>query len=166
MKLSQIHSPKELKQCTEAELLEITQEIRKAIIYRASSQGSHIALIGYGTLSGGEAFKALNHIATLQSNCIIIINDNNQSITQNHGGLYTHLKELRDTNGHCQNNMFKAMSFYYRYIEEDNSSSFLITEFKSVKDYPRPIILHIRTTKGFRQKVATYYSQSNINYIN
>ena len=58
MKLSQIHSPKELKQCTEAELLEITQEIRKVIIYRTSIQGGHIALIGYGTLSGGEAFEA------------------------------------------------------------------------------------------------------------
>lgn len=62
--------------------------------------------------------------------------------------------------------MFKAMSFNYRYIEEGNSSSSLITEFKSVKDYPRPIILHIRTTKGFGQKVATHYSQSNINFIN
>ena len=103
-------------------------------------------------MSGDEAFEALNHIATLQSNCIITINDNTQSITQNHGGLYTHLKELRDTNGHCQNNMFKAMSFDFRYIEEGNSSSSLITEFKSVKDYPRPIILHIRTTKGFGQK--------------
>ena len=60
--------------------------------------------------------------------------------------------------------MFKAMSFDYRYIEEGNSSSSLIIEFKSVKDYPRPIILHIRPTKGFGQKVVTYYSQSNINY--
>ena len=62
--------------------------------------------------------------------------------------------------------MVKSMSFDYRYIEEGNSSSSLIIEFKSVKDYPRPIILHSRTTKGFRQKVATYYSHSNINFIN
>ena len=251
MKLSQIHSPKELKQYTEAELLEIAQEIREVIIHRTSIKGGHvgpslgatdiilalhyvfncprdkiifdishqsyahkiltdrlegftqenkfytvsgysnpresncdlfhlghastalslacglvigrdlnqtkenvITLIGDGALSGGEAFEALNHIATLQSNCIIIINDNNQSIAENHGGLYSHLKELRDTGGNCQNNMFKAMGLEYRYIENGNSVLSLIEEFKSVKDYPRPIILHIHTTKGCGYKSA------------
>ena len=251
MKLSQIHSAGDLKQCTEAELLEIAREIREAIIHRTSIRGGHvgpslgatdiilalhyvfncpgdkiifdishqsyahkiltdrlegftqenkfstvsgysnpresncdlfhlghastalslacglvigrdlnqtkeniIALIGDGALSGGEAFEALNHLATLRSNCIVIINDNDQSIAENHGGLYTHLKELRGTNGTCTNNMFKALGFDYRYIEEGNSVLSLIAEFKSVINYPRPIILHLRTTKGFGYRAA------------
>nr|WP_252894648.1 1-deoxy-D-xylulose-5-phosphate synthase N-terminal domain-containing protein [Veillonella denticariosi] len=104
-----------------------------------SNKGKHHrAHRGDGALSGGEAFEALNHLATLRSNCIVIINDNDRSIAENHGGLYTHLKELRDTNGACTNNMFKALGFDYRYIEEGNSVLSLIAEFKSVINYPRP----------------------------
>ena len=107
-----------------------------------------IAMIGDGALSGGEAYEALNHLATMSSQCLIIINDNEQSIAENHGGLYTHLQQLRETNGESPNNIFKALGFSYRYIDDGNSLSSLIHAVKDCKDEITPTVLHIHTTKG------------------
>lgn len=107
-----------------------------------------IALIGDGSLSGGEALEGLSNAAVLGSNIIIILNDNEMSIAENHGGLYTNLRLLRQTNGTAECNMFKALGFEYRYIEEGNSISKLIETFKQIKDSPHPVLLHIHTTKG------------------
>ena len=69
-----------------------------------------IALIGDGSLSGGEALEGLNVAGSeLNSNLIIIVNDNQQSISETHGGIYKNLKELRETKGKAKNNMFKAI---------------------------------------------------------
>ena len=56
-----------------------------------------IAVIGDGSLSGGEALEGLDFASELQSNFIIIVNDNDMSIAENHGGLYKNLKELRES---------------------------------------------------------------------
>lgn len=108
-----------------------------------------IAMIGDGALSGGEAYEALNHLATMPSQCLIIINDNEQSIAENHGGLYTHLQQLRETNGKSPNNIFKALGFSYRYIDDGNSLASLIHAVKDCKDETTPTVLHIHTTKGY-----------------
>ena len=64
-----------------------------------------VAVIGDGSLSGGEALEGLNFAGSeLNSNFIIIVNDNQQSIAENHGGLYKNLDELRETNGQASNN--------------------------------------------------------------
>ena len=120
------------------------------IIGRDLQHGTHpiIAMIGDGALSGGEAYEALNHLATMSSQCLIIINDNEQSIAENHGGLYTHLQQLRETNGESPNNIFKALGFSYRYIDDGNSLSSLIHAVKDCKDEITPTVLHIHTTKG------------------
>ena len=108
-----------------------------------------IAMIGDGALSGGEAYEALNHLSTMSSQCLIIINDNEQSIAENHGGLYTHLQQLRETNGESPNNIFKALGFSYRYIDDGNSLTSLIHAVKNCKDEITPTVLHIHTTKGY-----------------
>ena len=108
-----------------------------------------IAMIGDGALSGGEAYEALNHLATMSSQCLIIINDNDQSIAENHGGLYKHLQQLRETNGKSPNNIFKALGFSYRYIDDGNSLASLIHAVKDCKDETTPTVLHIHTTKGY-----------------
>lgn len=108
-----------------------------------------IAMIGDGALSGGEAYEALNHLATMSSQCLIIINDNEQSIAENHGGLYTHLQQLRETNGESPNNIFKALGFSYRYIDDGNSLASLIHAVKDCKNEITPTVLHIHTTKGY-----------------
>lgn len=113
-----------------------------------------IALIGDGSLSGGEAFEGLNNAGELKSNFIVIVNDNEMSIAKNYGGLYENLKELRETNGKSQNNFFKTLGFDYIYVEEGNNIEALIQAFKMVKDTNKPIVVHIHTLKGKGYKPA------------
>lgn len=107
-----------------------------------------IAVIGDGSLSGGEAFEGLDYVAELGTNMIIIVNDNQMSIAENHGGLYKNLKELRDSNGQCECNFFKAMGLDYIYVNDGNDVQALIEAFSKVKDIQHPIVVHINTLKG------------------
>lgn len=111
-------------------------------------KGNVIALIGDGSLSGGEALEGLDNAADLNSNIIIVVNDNEMSIAENHGGLYKNLQELRETNGKSENNFFKTLGFDYIYVNEGNNIEKLIEGFKQVKDAARPVVVHIRTLKG------------------
>lgn len=113
-----------------------------------------IAIIGDGALSGGEAFEGFDYAATLDSNMIIIVNDNDQSIAENHGGLYRGLRELRETNGESSNNIFKALGLDYRFVAKGNDLETLIDVFKDVKDINHPIVLHIVTQKGKGYAIA------------
>lgn len=107
-----------------------------------------IAIIGDGSLSGGIAFEALSNAAEQGNNIIIIVNDNDQSIAENHGGLYGNLKVLRETNGEAENNFFKSLGLDYKYVADGNDIEKLIEVFESVKDIDHPIVLHIKTQKG------------------
>lgn len=108
-----------------------------------------VAIIGDGALSGGMAYEGLNTIATLGTNAIIIINDNDQSIAKNpKGGIYTALESLRETKEQATNNIFKALGYDYHYLEDGNNLEKLISLFKEVKDIDHPVVLHIYTEKG------------------
>lgn len=114
-----------------------------------------IAVIGDGSLSGGEALEGLNYAGSeLNSNFIIIVNDNDQAIAENHGGIYKNLKDLRATKGQCSHNLFKAMGLDYMYIDEGNNIERLIEGLKKVKDMDHPIVVHISTIKGKGYKRA------------
>lgn len=119
-----------------------------------SEKHNVIALIGDGSLSGGEALEGFSNAAVLNSNIIIVVNDNEMSIAENHGGLYNNLRLLRETKGTAECNMFKALGFDYLYVEDGNSLESLIAAFKQVKDTPRPTVVHIRTLKGKGYKPA------------
>ena len=107
-----------------------------------------IALIGDGSLSGGEALEGLDNAAVLNSNIIIIVNDNEMSIAENHGGLYGNLKQLRETQGQAECNMFKVLGFDYMYVENGNNVQDLINAFSRIKDTNKPTVVHIHTLKG------------------
>lgn len=107
-----------------------------------------VAVIGDGSLSGGEAFEGLNMAAELGTNIIIVVNDNEMSIAENHGGLYRNLALLRQTNGQAECNFFRTFGFDYHYVEQGNDIETLIAAFSKVKDTPRPTIVHIHTEKG------------------
>lgn len=107
-----------------------------------------IAVIGDGSLSGGEAYEGLNNIAESNSNMIIIVNDNDMSIAENHGGLYKNLKLLRETQGKSPCNFFKSLGLDYIYIENGHDISTLVNEFKKIKNISHPIVVHIKTIKG------------------
>ena len=113
-----------------------------------------IAVIGDGSLSSGEALEGLDFASELQSNFIIIVNDNEMSIAENHGGLYKNLKELRESKGRSSCNLFKAMNLDYKYIENGNDIDTLIHSFYDIKDIDHPIVVHINTQKGKGYKLA------------
>lgn len=113
-----------------------------------------IALIGDGSLSGGEALEGLDYAGEYDKNLIIIVNDNDQSIAENHGGIYKNLKELRETNGNSSNNMFKSFGLDYRYLDNGHNIKALIELFESIKNINHPIVLHIHTIKGKGLKFA------------
>lgn len=112
------------------------------------NRGNVIAVVGDGSLSGGEALEGIDWAAELNSNFIIVVNDNQMSIAENHGGLYQGLEQLRQSNGMCENNMFKAMGLDYIYVDKGNDIDALIKAFKQVKDIDHPIVVHINTLKG------------------
>lgn len=110
--------------------------------------GNVVAIIGDGSLSGGEALEGLDYAAEIDGNLIIVVNDNDMSIAENHGGLYSNLKLLRETNGKAECNLFKAMGLDYVYVDKGNDIPSLIAAFQSVKDSSKPVVVHIRTLKG------------------
>ncbi len=107
-----------------------------------------IAIIGDGSLSGGEALEGLDFASELNSNLIIVVNDNDMSIAENHGGLYQNLKLLRDTDGKAECNLFRAMGLDYVFVKNGNDIPSLVEAFKQVKDSTYPIVVHICTQKG------------------
>ena len=118
------------------------------------SKENIIAVIGDGALSGGEAYEGLDYARELNSNLIVVVNDNQMSIAENHGGLYKHLESLRNSDGKAENNIFKALGFDYYFVKNGNSIEDLIEAFKNVKDCSRPTVVHICTKKGCGYKFA------------
>lgn len=118
-----------------------------------------IAIIGDGSLSGGEALEGMDFAAELGSNMIIVVNDNDMSIAENHGGLYSNLKLLRETNGQAECNLFKAMGLDYVYVDHGNDLRELIGAFRQVKDSKKPVVVHINTLKGKGYKPAEEHKE-------
>jgi len=120
-------------------------------------KGDHenvVAVIGDASLGGGMAFEGLDYGATLGSNLIIIVNDNDMSIAHNHGGIYADLRLLRNTNGTADNNIFRSFGYSYRYVNYGNDIQCLINAFREVKDIDHPVVVHINTMKGMGLPVA------------
>lgn len=107
-----------------------------------------IAIIGDGSMSGGEAYEGLNNAVENGTNMIVIVNDNGMSIAENHGGLYKNLQDLRESDGKCECNFFKTMGFDYHYVNDGHDFTKLIATFKEVKDADHPVLIHIHTIKG------------------
>ena len=107
-----------------------------------------IAVVGDGALSGGEAFEGLNCAATLGSNLIILVNDNDWSIAENHGGLYKNLRLLRETDGAAPCNYFRAMGLDYCFVRDGHDTGSLVDMFTGIRDTEHPTVVHICTEKG------------------
>lgn len=107
-----------------------------------------VAIIGDGSLSGGQALEALDYAGEFKGNFIILFNDNDMSIAENHGGMYEGLKALRESKGQAKDNLFKAFGLDYRFVEDGNDVAALIQAFEDVKDIDHPVVLHVVTQKG------------------
>ena len=111
-------------------------------------EGNVIAVIGDGSLSGGEALEGIDFAGEMDTNLIIVVNDNDMSIAENHGGMYRNLKLLRDTEGKAECNLFKAMGLDYVFVKAGNDIRSLIEGFEGVKGSKKPVVVHIVTQKG------------------
>ena len=107
-----------------------------------------VAVIGDGSLSGGLAFEGLDNAAELGTNLIIVVNDNEWSISEDHGGIYANLAELRATRGHTKDNYFRSMGLDYRYLENGNDEAACEEALASLRGCDHPVVLHIHTHKG------------------
>ncbi len=125
----------------------------------AGGKENVIAVIGDGSLSGGEALEGLDFGGTLRSNFIIVVNDNDMSIAENHGGMYDNLRELRESNGTAANNLFRSFGLDYCYVADGNDIASLIAAFERVKDIDHPIVVHISTLKGKGFKPAEEHKE-------
>ena len=121
--------------------------------------GNVIAVIGDGSLSGGEALEGLDFAGEMHSNFIVVINDNDMSIAENHGGLYRNLKLLRDTDGKAECNLFRAMGLDYVFVKDGNDIEALIAAFRQVKDSKTPVAVHIGTQKGKGYALAEQHKE-------
>lgn len=119
-----------------------------------------VAFIGDASLGGGMALEALDYAPELGSNFIVVVNDNQMSIAENHGELYNHLAELRRTDGQAPDNIFKALGYEYVYVAEGNDLRHLIRAFRQVKDSPRAVVVHINTMKGKGLPVAEAHKET------
>lgn len=117
-------------------------------------KGNVIAVIGDGSLSGGEALEGLNNAGVFEGNLIIIVNDNEMSIAENHGGLYKNLRELREKEGRVECNLFKALGLEYHFIKDGNNIEELVESFSRVKDTQKPVLIHMCTQKGKGLEIA------------
>ncbi len=125
----------------------------------AGGKQNVVAVIGDGSLSGGIAFEGLDYGATLGSNFIVVVNDNDMSIAENHGGIYADLRLLRHTNGTGEPNLFRSMGYAYRYVQYGNDLRSLIEAFREVKDINYPVVVHINTMKGMGLPVAEAHKE-------
>ena len=107
-----------------------------------------VAIIGDGALGGGEALEGLNYLGEYRNNLILILNDNDQSVAENHGGLYQHLRELRETGGNSERNLFKCLGLAYHYLENGHDTRQLVELLSNVKDSSHPVVIHVHTIKG------------------
>lgn len=123
-----------------------------------------IALVGDGALSGGEALEGLNNAASLGSNIILIINDNDMSIAENHGGLYQNLRLLRETDGKAECNLFRALGFDYSFVRDGNDFNEIVTALEKAKDTDHPVVIHMCTVKGKGYRFAEI-NKENWHYI-
>ena len=119
-----------------------------------------VAVIGDGSLSGGEAFEGFDYIGAQKTNFIVVVNDNQMSIAETHGSLYKNLALLRETKGEAPCNIFKALGFDYMYVDEGNDLESLIKAFKKVRNIDHPIVVHLNTKKGFGLPVAEEHKEA------
>lgn len=109
-----------------------------------------ISVIGDGSLTGGMAYEALNNASHLKSNFIIVLNDNNMSISRNVGGMSKYLNGLRTADAYTD--LKKGVE----------------TALKRVPVAGKPIVEHIRKTKsGIKQLLVPgmFFEDMGITYL-
>jgi 1-deoxy-D-xylulose-5-phosphate synthase len=104
--------------------------------------GHAIAVIGDGGLTGGLTFEALNNAATARAPLVIVLNDNQMSISVNVGAVSRLLR------GPEARAFFESMGFSYLGPLDGHDLFALIAAFREARRSYKPIVVHARTEKG------------------
>ena len=169
-----------------------SNSISAALGYAVSRDLNHenynvIALIGDGSMTGGEAFEGLNNLGNLNTKMLVILNDNGESISSSVGGLAKKLNNIRINQKYINfkndlkkkyksktifalrkiknnikniivpNKMFE--SFGVKYIGPINGHNMkeLVETLSKIKNVDSPVLLHVITEKGHGYELATQY---------
>ena len=89
-----------------------------------------VSVIGDGSLTGGMAYEALNNAAHLDTNFIVILNDNNMSISENVGGVSTYLNSIRTDAKYLD----LKDSIYYRLLEMPKYGQAIVKKIQNAKN--------------------------------
>jgi 1-deoxy-D-xylulose-5-phosphate synthase len=110
-----------------------------------------VAVIGDGALTAGMAFEALNHAAHTHANFVVVLNDNDMSISPNEGGLATYLAKNLKLKGSASQTtaaLFEALAFEYHGPVDGHDFNQLLPALSKVLASKGPQFLHITTQKG------------------
>ena len=114
---------------------------------RACPDDKIVALIGDGALTGGLAFEALNDLVKLGSNTIVIINDNEMSISRN-VGLVPGVLDAFKSDPVAAELSLARLGLDYIYVADGHDISALVDALSRAADATRPCIVHVSTIKG------------------
>jgi 1-deoxy-D-xylulose-5-phosphate synthase len=104
--------------------------------------GRVVAVIGDGALTGGLTFEALNNAATARAPLVVVLNDNQMSISENVGAISRLLK------GPEARAFFEALGFTYLGPVDGHDLPALIAALGNARRSGRPVVVHARTQKG------------------
>jgi len=109
-----------------------------------------VAVIGDGAMTAGMAFEALNHAAHTGANLLVVLNDNDMSISRNEGGLATYLaNNLKNKlDGETTAALFEALAFEYTGPVDGHDFDQLLPVLGDLLSRSGPQFLHVITCKG------------------
>ncbi|MBC2771936.1 1-deoxy-D-xylulose-5-phosphate synthase [Rhizobium sp. AQ_MP] len=112
-------------------------------------EGHVVCIIGDGAMSAGMAFEAMNNVGTSGRRLIVILNDNDMSISASTGALSDHLADIRQRSGANTNNLFQNFGFDYRGPIDGHDLDRLLPLLSEIRDeQDGPVFLHVVTRKG------------------
>lgn len=112
-------------------------------------EGHVICIIGDGAMSAGMAFEAMNNAGTSGRRLIVILNDNDMSISASTGALSQHLSDIRQNVGTNTANLFQNFGFDYRGPIDGHDLDLLLPLLTELRDKQGgPVLLHVVTRKG------------------
>lgn len=112
-------------------------------------EGHVVCVIGDGAMSAGMAFEAMNNVGASGRRLIVILNDNDMSISGSTGALSQHLADIRHNAGANANNLFQNFGFDYHGPIDGHDLNLLLPLLAELRDEQAgPVFLHVVTRKG------------------
>ena len=99
-------------------------------------QNTIVSVIGDGSLTGGMAYEALNNASRLDTNFIVILNDNNMSISENVGGISSYLNNVRTANSYLD-----LKEGVHKALGNSNRGNSLVSKIRKIKSGVKSLVI-------------------------